>query len=122
MDPNGSAILLARLYKLDSSQNLVPAVAADFQSITWSATSLHDGTPIGSYTNVNLTPLSVYVLAALSTGSVWALDQTGFNFLLVLPPGTFPGEPGTRITVTFVMADGVTTFFLRANAPVETVE
>jgi hypothetical protein len=114
VDAGGTAIVMARLVKLASGQNLVPAVPSDFSSITRTVTALHDDSAISGPTTLN--PSNV-ILATLSTGSAWTKDATGFNFLDVVPGSSFVAEPGSRLLYTFTMTDG-SVYYLKANAQI----
>lgn len=101
---DGTAYVMARVMRKNSSQNLVAAVAADVSSVTRRVFLVSDE-------SVVLGPTTLVVadtfLASLSTGSIWTADTTGFNFIDVVPPTAFPaGETEYRIEYKITLTGG----------------
>ena len=84
---DGSAYVMSRVMRKNSSQNLVALVPADVSAIVRTVFTTEDGEIV-----IGPTTLTVgdTILAALSTGSVWTIDSTGFNFTDTIPPTAFP--------------------------------
>lgn len=101
---DGSAYVMARVMKKNSSQNLVAVTPADVSSISRRVFTTSDGaTVIGPTTLVTADT----ILSVLSTGTVWTLDTTGFNFVDTVPPTAFPaGETEYQIEYKITLTGG----------------
>ena len=110
---DGSAYALARVLTKNSSHNLIAAVQSDISTISRSV-FLYTDNVVGTTAIIGPTALVVAdaVLNALSTGDVWTLDTTGFNFLDTVPVTAFPTGGATYdLRYTFTSDSGLT-FFL----------
>jgi hypothetical protein len=110
---DGSAYVLARIEKKDSSYDLVPAQQADVSSIVRRVFRTSDSTLILGPTTITV---ATAVLDSLSTGSIWDADSTGFNFFDTVPPTAFPdGDTEYRVEYKITMADGFVSWLLVAG-------
>ena len=106
---DGDAYALARLTKKDSSHNMVIATSSDISTIVRTVT-IEGTTVIGP---TSLTPSSSNVLASYSTGDIWDVDTTGFNFIDLLPSTAFPNGGVTyRLEYKFTTTGGNVYFLL----------
>lgn len=97
---------LARLM-VDSNNTLAAAVQSDFSAITY---KVYDG--LTSVATGTLDAATV-IYNALQTGTIWGVDQTGFNFKAVLPASAFPeGSKNYVVEIKFVLATNVVFFVL----------
>lgn len=110
---------LARVLGKNSSHNMVPVVPADFDSpgeisylIELAGEEVDSGT---------LTPASV-ILATLSRGSIWTVDNVGFNFIAMFENTLFDEQEAEyTINVKFKTMTGVVAkakFIITTNAAV----
>ena len=108
---DGSAYALARVKKKDSSHNMVIVSTSDFSTIS---RSVYDSTTVV----IGPTTLTVAdtILNALSTGTIWTIDSTGFNFIDLVPSTAFPtGGTTYRLEYKFTLTGGEI-FHLPINA------
>lgn len=95
--------VLARLYKKDASHNLVVVAQSDFTTIARAVYLLSDGSQVLASSNLTI---SSVVLDALSTGTIWTIDSTGFNFIDLVPNTAVPtGDAEVSVEYTFTMTD-----------------
>ncbi len=107
--------VLVRLKKKDSSHNMVIVASTDFTSIKRAVYNVL--TEVAVLAEATLT-LSSVVLAALSTGSIWTADTTGFNFIDPILTTDFPsGSSIVRVEYEFIMTSGEV-YHLRVEGPV----
>ena len=100
---DGYFYVLARVMKKNASHNMVAVTSSDFSSIARAVYLVSDGSQI--LANSNLTVANV-VLSALSTGSIWTRDATGFNFIDLVPSTAVPtGDAEVSVEYTFTMTD-----------------
>lgn len=96
-----SVTLLARVM-VDASNTLTPAVQADFSAIAYQV--YNAGTQVT--TSTSLTIASV-IYNTLQTGTIWGVDDTGFNFKATIAAGSFPaGNQVYTVEVKFTLAGG----------------
>lgn len=101
---DGSAYVLARVMRKNSSQNLVAAQQADLTSVTRKVFLVADESVVLGPTTLTISDV---VLNSLSTGSIWTVDATGFNFIDTVPPTAFPvGDSEYRIEYKFTLTGG----------------
>lgn len=114
----GHPYLLGRVMKADESTNDEEAiVAADVSAIAY---EIFNKDTLASLETGTLSPVSDYVLAALSTGDIWTVDATGFNFKWVAAGDLFTASVTHRVKVTLSLTndeDVVLVFELRAANP-----
>lgn len=104
--------------------------AADFLAITYKVVDLTANTARVVTSPTSLTPANV-VYAALQTGSGWTVDETGYNFRMILPAATlvddavftesnFRSYRTYQVIVKFVPAASADyTFYVRWELKVE---
>ena len=93
-----------RIYKVfPGTYDLIPIQPSDVRSITEVGTDLRDGSTV-LFTN-DLTPVSSFILTALSTGSLWLHDTIGFNFVRQVPGSFMTNQPGVRLTYDLILND-----------------
>jgi len=101
---DGSAYVLARVMRKNSSQNLVAVQQSDLSSVTRKVFLVSDESVVLGPTNLTISDV---ILNTLSTGSVWTVDTTGFNFIDTVPPTAFPaGDAEYRIEYKFTLTGG----------------
>lgn len=101
---DGDAYVLARITKKDASHNKVAIVPADVSTVSRKVLLVSDGSTI-----IGPTPLTVanVVLSALSTGTIWEVDTTGFNFIDLVPATAYPtGEAEVAVEYKFTLTGG----------------
>lgn len=101
---DGSAYVMARVMRKNSSQNLVAVQQSDLSSITRKVFLVSDESTVIGPTTLTVSDV---ILNALSTGSIWTVDSTGFNFIDTVPPSAFPtGDAEYRIEYKFTLTGG----------------
>ncbi len=101
---DGTAYVMARIMRKNDSQNLVAAVPADISSVTRKVYKTSDESVVLGPTALTV---STVFLSALSTGTIWTADTTGFNFLDVVPPTAFPdGDTEYQIEYKITLTGG----------------
>lgn len=118
--------LMARIRDVDGEY---PA-PADFSAITYKVVDLTASAARVVVAPTSLTPANV-VYAALQTGAGWSVDETGYNFRMILPAstlvddavfteGNFRQYRTYQVVVKFVPAASVDyTFYARWELKVE---
>lgn len=109
--------LLARVMKADGSYDAAALAPADVDEITYEVFNKDTG---ASLADGELTPVATYVLAALNTGDIWTVDDTGFNFVWIFPRATLLPSVTHRVEVTLLLTSEkavVLTFELTAKDP-----
>ena len=97
----------------NSSQNLVALVPADVSSITRKVFKTSDGSTVIGPTTLTI---SDTILASLSTGTIWTVDTTGFNFVDTVPPTAFPdGDTEYQIEYKITLTGGEVFWLLVAG-------
>jgi hypothetical protein len=101
--PSGSdRLVLGRLWVINSSYNLIPAAPSDVSSITRYLVDLSDGETV---TDTSTLTVSDVILDALSVGTVWTLDDIGFNFVDQVPGDLLEDANGYEVQYVIVLAD-----------------
>ena len=101
---DGSAYIMARAMRKNSSQNLVALVPADVSSVIRNVYKTSDETVVIGPTTLVIADT---ILSSLSTGSVWTIDSTGFNFVDTVPPTAFPaGDTEYQIEYKITLTGG----------------
>lgn len=101
---DGSAYVMARVMRKNSSQNLVAVQQSDLSSITRKVFLVSDESVVLGPTALTISDV---ILNSLSTGSIWTVDSTGFNFIDTVPPTAFPtGDAEYRIEYKFTLTGG----------------
>jgi hypothetical protein len=108
--------LLARIYKATAAYAEQAIAQSDVSTITYEVFNKSSGASLatGSLT------VSDVVLNALSTGNIWTVDSTGFNFVWIASRSLFTASVTHRIAVTITLTSGkvvVVTFELKAANP-----
>ena len=101
---DSSAYIMARVMRKNSSHAMVAVVAADMSSIIRNVYQTD-----GSMLVLGPTTLTVadVILSALSTGNIWTVDSTGFNFIDTIPTTAFPTGGATyRVEYKFTLTGG----------------
>lgn len=116
---DSSSYALARVMNKSSAHNMVAAVAADLTSISRSVFEYTAGV-LGTTAIIGPTTLVTadVMLVSLSTGDIWTLDTTGFNFIDTVPTTAFPtGGSVYNLRYTFTTTTSLT-FILTYKVPV----
>ena len=110
---DGSAYIMARAMRKNSSQNLVPLTPSDVASVVRRVFTTSDGAVVLGPTTLDV---SSCVLSSLSTGTIWTADATGFNFVDTVPPSAFPdGETEYQIEYKIALTGGEVFWLLVAG-------
>ena len=117
-DEDGSKYVLARVTRKNFSHDMVAIASSDVTSITRTIYSVPSSTVVSASTTLTV----ANVVVTTSTGNIWTKDETGFNFIDLVPAASFP-KPEELVTIEykFTYVDGVVTY-LRARGPVLPVE
>ena len=115
-DEDGTKYILARITRVSSTYDMVAVASTDVSSVTRTVYSVPSSTVIQATTTLS------NVVIGLSTGSIWTKDETGFNFIDLVPAASFP-RPDEVVTIEykFTYLDG-SVYYLRARGPVLPVE
>ena len=101
---DGSAYVMARAMRKNSSQNLIAVVPADVSSVSRKVFKVSDGSVIIGPTTLVTADV---ILSALSTGSIWTVDSTGFNFIDTVPATAFPdGDTDYQVEYKITLTGG----------------
>jgi hypothetical protein len=101
---DGYFYVLARIYKKDASHNKVVVQQSDFTTIARAVNLLSDGSQVLASSNLTIANI---ILNALSTGTIWTKDTTGFNFIDLVPNTAIPtGDAEVSVEYTMTMTDG----------------
>lgn len=101
---DGSAYVMARAMRKNSSQNLVALVPADVSSVVRRVFTTSDGAVVIGPTTLTVSDV---ILGSLSTGTIWTVDTTGFNFVDTVPATAFPdGDTEYQIEYKITLTGG----------------
>lgn len=101
---DGSAYVMARVMRKNSSQNLVAVVQSDLSAISRRVFTAADGATVIGPTSLTITDV---ILNTLSTGTAWTTDSTGFNFVDTIPATAFPtGDTEYQVEYKFTLTGG----------------
>lgn len=101
---DGTAYVMARVMRKNSSQNLVAIQQADLTSVVRRVFLVSNESVVLGPTTLTIADV---VLDSLSTGTIWTIDSTGFNFIDLVPETAFPtGDSEYRIEYKFTLTGG----------------
>ena len=101
---DGSCYVASRIMRKNSSQNLVAVQQADLSSITRTVFLVSNESIVIGPTTLTIADV---ILDSLSTGTIWTIDTTGFNFIDIVPATAFPtGDAEYRIEYKFTLTSG----------------
>ena len=116
---DGTAYVLARVMRKNSSHSMVVPASSDVSSITRAVYSMPSSTVVLASTTLTTSDV---LLTALSTGDVWTVDATGFNFVDIVPATAFPtANQDIKVEYKWTLTDS-TVFPLAVRGPVLGIE
>ena len=101
---DSDAYVLARIMRKNSLHNLVPVLQINLASVIRKVIRTSDTTTVLGPTTL---VISNVVLDTLSTGNIWTIDTTGFNFIDDIPAAAFPtGGEEYQVEYKFTLTSG----------------